>query len=100
MKLVVISADGERKIYAVPDVVADHLEDYCQEFCCVWLVSSPDAKKYRKRGGLVYNEEDFIEYLNRFKFPDTPSTLVENLGWIGFDAPLPQKYKDCPSFNF
>lgn len=100
MKPVIISADGERKVYAVPDVVADHLEDYCQEFCCVWLVSSTDAKKYRKRGGLVY-EEDFIEYLKtRYKFPDTPSTLIENLGWIGFDAPLPQKYKDCPSFNF
>lgn len=100
MKPVIISADGERKVYAVPDVVADHLEDYCQEFCCVWLVSSPDAKRYRKHGALVYNEEDFIQYLNQYRFPDTPSTLVENLGWIDFQTPLPKKYQNCPSFNF
>ena len=100
LKNVVISADGDRKVYSVPNVVADNLEEYCNEFCCVWLVNSPDAKMYRKKGCLMYNEEDFIDYINKYKFPNELSTFVENLGWIDFDSPLPEKYKDCPEFNF
>ena len=41
----------------------------------------PPCKKYQVPGrGVCYNEEDFIEYLNKWKYPDQPSTLVENLG--------------------
>lgn len=100
MKHVIISADGDRKVYAVPDIVADNLEQYCMEFCTKWLKTSPHAKKYRVRGGLCYNEEDFIEYLNTWVFPDQRSTLVENLGWIDFRSQLPPPYTDCPKFNF
>ncbi len=100
MKNVVLSADGDRKVYSVPDVVADHLEEYCNEFCCVWLRTSPDAEKYRKKQGLCYNEDDFIKYLNTYKFPEEPSVLVENLGWIDYDCLLPEKYRNYPDFNF
>lgn len=100
MKTVVLSADGERKVYAVPDVVADNLSAYCMEFCTKWLVSSPYAKKYRVRGGVCFNEDDFIEYLNAHVFPDQKSTLVKNLGWVDFDAKLPEPYCDYPAFNF
>lgn len=100
MKNVVISADGERKVYSVPDDVADNLEKYCMEFCDDWIWNSPQAKKYRIGEGVCYNEDDFIEYLNTYIFLDEKSVLVENLGWIDFDSELPDQYSKCPIFNF
>ena len=52
MKNIVISADGDRKVYSVPDVVANDLQKYCSEFCNEWIWSSPYAKKYRTRDGV------------------------------------------------
>lgn len=100
MKQAVISADGDRKVYAVPDIVADNLERYCMEFCGTWLWTSPHAEKYRINGVVCFNEEDFIAYLNQYLFPEEPSVLVENLGRIGFDSPLPERYRGLPEFNF
>ena len=100
LKNIVISADGDRMVYSVPDTVADNLCSYCLEFCSKWLPTSPHAKKYRIGGGFCYNEADFIEYLNKWVFPDKQSILIENLGWIDFDTPLPERYKNCPQFNF
>ena len=100
MKNVIISADGDRKVYSVPDIVADNLSKYCTEFCTKWIISSPQAKKYRVHGGVCYTEEDFIEYLNTYLFPDEKSTLVKNLGWVDFRSPLPPPYCDYPRFNF
>lgn len=34
MKNVLLSADSEISVFAVPDEVADNLEKYCLEFCC------------------------------------------------------------------
>lgn len=56
MKNVIISADGDRIVYSVPNIVADNLTEYCIEFCDKWLKTSPHAKKYRFNGGLCYNE--------------------------------------------
>ena len=100
MKNVVISADGDRKIYSVPDVVANNLSGYCIEFCNEWIRNSPQAKKYRIGDVVCYNEDDFIEYLNTYVFPDEKSVLVKNLGWIDFDSKLPAPYCDYPEFNF
>lgn len=100
MKNVVISADGDRKVYSVPDVVADNLSKYCIEFCTKWIRNSPNAKKYRIRGGVCYNEDDFIEYLNTYLFPNEKSMLVKNLGWVDFRSKLPEPYCDYPEFNF
>lgn len=101
MKKVIISSDGDRMVYSVPDKVAENLEQYCIDFCDKWLRTSPHAKKYRIKGGLCYNESDFIEYLNKWIFPDEQSVLLDNLGPVGFDeTPIPEKYKNCPKFNF
>ena len=100
MKNVILSADGDCVVYSVPDVVANNLREYCIEFCDEWLWKSPDAKKYRSKNGVCYNEEDFIEYLNKWLFPNQISKFVENIGWISKNSQIPQKYKDCPRFNF
>lgn len=100
MKNVVLSADGDRKVYSVPDIVADNLSKYCIEFCTKWIRNSPHAKKYRIRGGVCYNEDDFIEYLNTYAFPNEKSVLIKNLGWIDFRTKLPTPYCDYPEFNF
>lgn len=100
MKNVVLSADGERKVYSVPDAVAEDLPGYCCEFCLRWLRTSPHAEKYRTEEGFCYDESSFIEYLNEWVFPEEPSVLVENLGWLDFNEPLPAPYTDCPDFNF
>lgn len=99
MKNIVISADGDRMVYSVPDIVADNLEKYCWEFY-TWLETSPHAKKYRVQGVLYYNEADFIEYLNKWVFPEEISFFVENIGGLGSDDFLPEQYRDCPEFNF
>ena len=101
MKNIIISADGDRMVYSVPDIVADNLTEYCIEFCDKWLRTSPHAKKYRFNGGLCYNERDFIEYLNRFRFPEEQSLFVENLGPMGLDElPVPECYRHWSAFNF
>ena len=45
MKNVIISADGDRMVYSVPNIVADNLTEYCIEFCDKWLRTSSHAKK-------------------------------------------------------
>lgn len=100
MKNIVISADGPRKVYSVPDEVADNLSQYCLTFCTTWMRNSPHGQKYRTQHGWCYNEDDFIAYLNQWIFPKQQSVLVQNLGWIDFDEKLPAPYTDCPAFNF
>lgn len=46
MKNVVLSADGDRMVYSVPDAVADQLEDYCMEFCCHWPPADPLCREF------------------------------------------------------
>lgn len=62
MKKVLLSADNEISVFAVPDKVADNLEKYCLEFSCHWLYECPDAAKYRVKmdgtTGVCYNERD------------------------------------------
>lgn len=101
MKNVILSADGDRIVYSVPDVVADNLSKFCIEFADKWLRSSPHAKKYRANGGVCYNEADFIAYLNQWKFPSEKSVLIDNLGPVGVgESPIPEQYQNCPMFNF
>lgn len=97
LKNIVISADGDRMVYSVPNKVADNLEQYCLEFCTKWIRTNPN---YIINDVACYNETDFIEYLNKWIFPNEQSKFVENLGQIEFDATLPEKYRDCPVFNF
>lgn len=98
MKHVLLSADSIPSLYSVPDEVADNLRKYCVDFCAVWLRKSPDAQKYRTpNGGACYDEEDFIEYLNTWIFPNTPSFLVEKLNSM---EDITGKFKDYEWFNF
>ena len=90
MKHVILSADGDSVIYSVPDDVADQLEEYCYDFCCRWLWN----------GSVCYTERDFIDYLNKYKFPEQKSTPVLNLGWTELDAGIPAEYRSLPYFNF
>lgn len=101
MKEVIISADSDSIVYSVPDAVADNLRKYCVRFCDKWMKTSPRAKKYKMPGGgYCYNEADFIEYLNKYVFPDQPSVFVKKLGWTNFGRDLPPEYQDHPYFNF
>ncbi len=100
MKQVILSADGDSVIYSVPDAVADQLEEYCLEFCCHWIWSSPDAAKYRRNGFVCYTERDFIDYLNTYLFPEQRSAPVLNLGWTALEDGIPEEYRPLPYFNF
>ena len=101
MKSVILSADGDRVIYSVPDIVAENLDEYCLKFCGEWLHTSPGAEKYRIRDNIVcYTESDFIDYLNTFIFPAEKSVFVKNLGPIYPEDDLPEEYKNYPYFNF
>lgn len=100
MKEIILSADGDSVVYLVPDVIADNLNKYCIEFCDNWLWNSPDAKQYRTKQGLCFNEADFINYLNKYIFPEQKSVLLKNLGWTDLGKNLPSEYKSHPYFNF
>lgn len=100
MKNVILSAEGESKVYSVPDAVADDLERFCLEFCDDWLYNSPDAEPYRTDEGVCYNEADFIDYLNTWVFPEEPSVLVKDLGFLRWSWCIPFRYRRCPRFNF
>lgn len=100
VKKVILSADGDSIIYLVPDIVADNLEKYCIEFCDDWLWHSPQAAKYRMGAGVCYSEADFIDYLNKYKFPNEKSAVVKNLGWTGLGEELSEEFRELPCFNF
>lgn len=100
MKSVILSADGDRYVYSVPNEVADNLTEYCIEFCDNWLINSPHAKKFRNGRLLCYDQEAFIWYLNKFIFPNQPSKYIDNIGFTYRENDIPDKYKNCPSFNF
>jgi hypothetical protein len=100
VKYVLLSADNNPSVYSVPDEVADNLKKYCLDFCDKWMYENPDAKKYHIGEGVCYNEEDFIEYLNKWIFPDMSSVFVEKIGFIDSVKDIPEKYKGCEWFNF
>lgn len=100
MKEIILSADGDSVVYSVPDVVANNLRSYCIEFCDKWLRTSPQAKRYRTKQGVCFDESDFIEYLNEYIFPEQKSVFVKNLGWTELGNDLPVEYQGHPYFNF
>ena len=100
MKEVIISADGDSIVYLVPDAVAEDLSNYCISFCDKWMKTSPDAQKYKTKEGYCYDEEDFIDYLNEYVFPEQQSVFVKNLGWTNLGKNLPEEYRNHPYFNF
>lgn len=53
VKNVVLSADGDRMVYSVPDIVAENLQEYCLRFCDRWLPTSPPCRKIPGRRGIL-----------------------------------------------
>ena len=100
MKNVLLCTDHVSAVYAVPDPVAENLEEYGVEFCENWLWRSPDAARYRTRDGLCYDVSDFIDYLNRYVFPEEPSYLVQDISHLNPKKSLPQEYRELPRFLF
>ncbi|MDR3091201.1 MAG: hypothetical protein LBU36_03230 [Clostridiales bacterium] len=100
MKLVLLSADSAPSVYSVPDIVAENLSEYCIEFCGKWLHTSEHAQKYRAHGVVCYNEIDFVEYLNKWVFPNEHTTLAETLDGVNNASELPEKYRNLEWFNF
>ena len=103
MKPVLLSADSKVCLYAVPDTVAEHLEQYCLDFCVHWIWEDPRGAKLlvtMKNGalGAVYGVQDFIDYLNEWVFPGEKSTLIRQLDFYGYE--IPAAYQQYPSFNF
>ena len=102
MKPVILGADGPKSVYMVPDIVANHLKEYCLKFCNDWLLNSPEAiRRYHTPDGcLCYNETAFIDYLNKHLFPDQPSFIVPDIEPAWHAADLPREYRRIPHFNF
>ncbi len=101
MKEIILSADSPCVIYSVPDQVADDLDRYCFEFT-KWIRNDPNgAKLLHVFNGMevaVYDETDFIEYLNRWLFPDQPSVQIMKTEF--YPDELPEGYKDYPQYHF
>ena len=78
MKDILLSADGEIKVYSVPDVIGKNLEKICDDFS--------------SEGG-YFDETDFIDWLNEYKYPYKKSEFVTNLGLIEDSKDIPEEYK-------
>lgn len=100
MKEIVLSADNHVKLYSVPAIVAENLDKYCWDFAEGWVWQGPESGKYLVLRGNQYvaffDESHFIDYLNKWLFPNQPSTLVKDLGTYE----IPEEYRDYPNYNF
>lgn len=96
MKKVILSADGDRMLYSVPDPAADALYRFCMEFLH-WMQRTPAGKKFWDGRGYRYTEADFIDWLNE-RFPEQRSVLLKDI--CDYDADIPAEYRDLPYFNF
>ena len=99
MKNIILSSGGARRVYSVPDRIADHLEGACWYFRSFWIFESPQCEKFVQNGVACYNDRDFIDYLNQWEAPEFASVLIETLADTD-DRPLPEKYKDCAHYHF
>ena len=115
MKKVLLGETYSCLVYLVPNEVADNLREHCMKYC-TWLQKSPEAKSTRKKWPYPC-DEGFIQYLNRFAFPQYESKLVEELdgerSYIRLcDMPegsfrdefmantnLPDRYRNNPAYN-
>jgi len=101
MKKVLLGETYSCSVYLVPDKVADNLREYCMEYC-TWLQKSPEAESTRKKWRSP-SDDGFINYLNRFAFPQCESKLVEELSgkcsYVQPNTNLPDQYRNNPEYN-
>lgn len=103
MAEVILSHDSEAMLYSVPAEVAANLDQYCWDFAANWVWHGPENRKYlRSFGdsqlGAVFGAPDFIDYLNRWAFPEYESKLIKGLGC--YDYEIPEEYQHYPQYNF
>ena len=97
-KHVILSADGELSVYRVPDKVARSFFMLCDTF-------HRNAKKLQIHprdisGVVLFDETDFIEYLNEKVCGDEKCFFVEKIGFEQEKEKWPEKYRKCPYYNF
>ncbi len=101
MKEVILSADGDPSLYLVPAEVADNLAMVANEFALgyVWHgeKSGRFLELYENRYVAVYDEEDFIEYLNTVLYPQKLSHKIKTI--YDFDY-VAEEYAKIPRYNF
>ena len=95
MKKVLLGETYSCNVYSVPNEVADNLREYCLKYC-TWLSKSPEAESIKRKMGRSPSDDGFIEYLNKFAFPQYASKLVEELD--GKCSPI--KLEDMPEGSF
>ena len=103
MKEVVLSADGDLSLYLVPADVADNLATVANEFASNYVWHGEKSGKFLKlcgeQYGAVFDETDFIEYLNTVLYPDKPSIKLKTFQ-AADDEDVPEEYRKYPYYNF
>lgn len=103
MAEVILSHDSEAMLYSVPAEVAANLSEYCWDFAASWVWNGPENGKFLRKipggqYGAMFGAPDFIDYLNRWAFPECESKLIKGLGC--YDYEIPQEYRNYPQYNF
>jgi len=103
MAEVILSHDSEATVYLVPAEVAANLGEYCWDFAANWVWHGPENGKFlrncgKEQLGAIFGAPDFIDYLNRWAFPEYESKRVKGLGCYGYE--LPEEYWHYPHYNF
>ncbi len=103
MKEVILSADGELSLYLVPADVADNLATVANEFAFNYVWHGEKSGKFLRlcgeQYGAVFDETDFIEYLNTVLYPDKPSIKLKTFQ-AADDEEVPEEYRKYPYYNF
>lgn len=103
MKEVVLSADGDLSLYLVPAEVADNLVTVANEFAYNYVWHGEKSGKFLKlcgeQYGAVFDETDFIEYLNTVLYPDKLSKKIKTFQ-AADDEDVPEEYRKYPYYNF
>lgn len=103
MAEVILSHDSEAILYSVPAEVAANLDQYCWDFSANWVWHGPENGKFLQKlpngqYGAMFGASDFIDYLNRWAFPECKSRQIKALGC--YDYEIPDVYQHYPRYNF
>ncbi|MBR4897139.1 MAG: hypothetical protein IKZ41_11960 [Clostridia bacterium] len=97
-KHVILSADNECSVYRVPDSVAASFFELCDTFHRNAKTLQIHPREWH--GAVVFDETDFIEYLNEKICGDEKCVFVEKIGWEYEKEKWPEQYRKCPHYNF
>lgn len=97
-KHVILSADGELNVYRVPDAVARSFFKLCDTFHRNAKTLQIHPREWH--GAVVFDETDFIDYLNEKVCGDEKCVFVEKIGCEYEKEKWPEQYRKCPHYNF